>query len=66
MNENRKHAGGRPKAQNPLDIDVKVRLDALTAAELDRYCDRHNTRRAAAIRSAVLAMLAEDARRAQK
>lgn len=60
MSENRKHAGGRPKAENPLAFDTKVRLTAEDAKRLDDYCERHNTRRALAIRAAILRMLAED------
>ena len=60
MSENRKHSGGRPKAANPLAIDCKVRLTDADSKRLDRYCDKHNTRRALAIRAAILRMLAED------
>lgn len=61
MTENRqRHAGGRPKAENPLDVDCKVRFDAVTVAKLDSYCRRHGVNRAAAIRRAVQIMLAAD------
>ena len=59
MKANRKTVG-RPKAEKPLDIDCKVRIDAETAARLDKYCKRHDTRRALAIRAAILAMLDAD------
>ena len=59
MKENR-NTVGRPKADNPLAIDCKVRIDAETAERLDQYCQRHNTRRALAIRSAIFAMLDAD------
>lgn len=63
MSENRKHAGGRPKAVNPLDYDCKVRLDAKTHDRLMQYCDRHGMRKAIAIRSAIVAMLDADAQK---
>lgn len=48
---------GRPKSKNPLAVDLKVRLTAEQARKLDAYCKRHNTRRALAVRSAVLDMI---------
>lgn len=60
MKENRKHAGGRPKAANPLDFDTKVRLTAEDAKRLDAYCAANGIKRAAAIRAAILAMLDAD------
>ena len=61
MTENSKHAGGRPKAENPLDFDTKVRLTADDAKRLDAYCAAHGIKRAAAIRAAVLQMIGTDA-----
>jgi hypothetical protein len=60
MGENRKHSGGRPKAENPLAVDCKVRLTAADSKRLDRYCKKHDTKRALAIRAAILAMLNAD------
>lgn len=60
MKENRKHAGGRPPAEKPLVFDTKVRLTAEDAQRLDAYCEKHETKRALAIRAAILRMLAED------
>lgn len=60
MNENRKHAGGRPFAENPLCIDCKVRLTAADSKRLDEYCAKHDTKRALAIRAAILEMLDRD------
>lgn len=60
MNENRKHAGGRPVAENPLCVDCKVRLTAADSKRLDDYCERHETKRALAIRAAILDMLDRD------
>lgn len=53
MNERKKHAGGRPKAANPLAIDCKVRFDAETFAELESYCARNGVKKSTAIRQAV-------------
>ncbi len=66
MKENRKHAGGRPFAENPLSVDCKVRLTAADSERLDAYCKRHETKRALAIRAAILQMLDADETRAEK
>ena len=55
--DSKKHAGGRPIAANPLCIDIKVRLTADDARRLDSYCTQQDTKRAAAIRAAILRML---------
>lgn len=52
-----KHAGGRPKADNPKQNDIKVRVDDATLAKLDAYCAKYHTNRATAIRKALLALL---------
>ena len=56
-----KHAGGRPIAENPLCFEIKVRFTAEDAKRLAAYCEKHDIRRALAIRSAVLQMLDADA-----
>jgi hypothetical protein len=48
---------GRPRAENPLAVNIKVRLTAEQARKLDAYCKRHNTRRALAVRDAVLELI---------
>jgi hypothetical protein len=53
MKENRKKAG-RPKSENPLNIDCKVRFSGADAAALDAYCAAHDTNRAAVIREATM------------
>lgn len=55
-----KNKGGRPFSVNPLAVDVKVRLTETDAARLDAYCMKHGTRRAIAIRGAILQMLDAD------
>lgn len=48
---------GRPKADNPKNNDVKVRLDEETARKLDKYCREHNIKRAEAIRQGIHMLL---------
>lgn len=48
---------GRPKAENPLSIDVKVRLNSETNAKLTDYCETHNITRAEAIRQGIHLLL---------
>lgn len=50
---------GRPKAENPKDIDVKVRLDSATNEKLVAYCYQHGITRAEAIRKGVHLLLGE-------
>ncbi len=44
---------GRPKSDNPKEIDVKVRFDKATNNRLLDYCEEHNITRAEAIRRGV-------------
>ena len=37
-----KHAGGRPIAENPLCIEIKVRFTADDAERLAAYCKSHD------------------------
>lgn len=48
---------GRPKAENPKDIDVKVRFDRLTHEKLLAYCQERGITRTEAIRKAVQVLL---------
>lgn len=48
---------GRPKADNPLSIDVKVRLDSDTNEKLVDYCESHGVTRAEAIRQGIHLLL---------
>lgn len=50
---------GRPKAENPKDIDVKVRFDKDLHEKLLEYCQKHNVTRTEAIRQGVHLLLAE-------
>lgn len=44
---------GRPKVENPLSVDVKVRLDSDTNEKLVEYCKENNVTRAEAIRKGI-------------
>lgn len=44
---------GRPKSENPKDIDVKVRLDRATHQKLLEYCEVNQITKASAIRKAI-------------
>lgn len=48
---------GRPKAKNPKNIDVKVRIDSDTSNRLDAYCEKYNITRAEAIRKGIHLLL---------
>ncbi len=51
---------GRPKSQNPKNIDVKVRFDEELHNKLMKYCSEHNITRTEAIRNGVHLLLSED------
>jgi len=44
---------GRPPSANPKGKSVPIRLDQETEEILSRYCAKHNTNRAQAIREAI-------------
>lgn len=48
---------GRPKVDNPKNIDVKVRFDEETNGKLLKYCKEHNITRTEAIRQGVHLLL---------
>ena len=50
---------GRPKAENPKNNDVKVRLDEETTKKLDDYCRENSITRAEAIRRGIHLLLAK-------
>lgn len=51
---------GRPKSDNPKDIDIKVRVDAETNVKLLTYCEKHGITRAEAIRAGVHLLLKDE------
>lgn len=50
---------GRPKAENPKDINVKVRFDETLHSDLIEYCKKNNITRTEAIRQGVRLLLGE-------
>ena len=44
---------GRPKVENPKNVDVKVRLDETTAKKLELYCKMNQITKAEAIRRGI-------------
>lgn len=48
---------GRPKAMNPKNCDVKVRLDDETNQKLMKYCEERNISKAEAIRQGIHLLL---------
>ena len=48
---------GRPKSENPKNIDVKVRFDQETHEKLLAYCEKHNISRTEALRQGVPLLL---------
>ncbi len=48
---------GRPKTDNPKDIDVKVRFDKIEHEKLMKYCEEHNITRTEALRQGVRLLL---------
>lgn len=50
---------GRPKSDNPKNVDVKVRFDEPTHKQLLAYCNEHNITRTEALRRGVQLLLAQ-------
>lgn len=48
---------GRPKADNPKDTRVTVRLDAPMSKKLNQYCEDNDTTAGEAIRQALKKLL---------
>ena len=48
---------GRPKAENPLNVDLKVRFDQDTNTRLLAYCKKHGITRTEAIRRGIHLLL---------
>lgn len=51
---------GRPKADNPKDVDVKVRFDKEMHERLIAYCEFHGITRTEAIRRGVHLLLEKE------
>lgn len=48
---------GRPKAENPKNVDVKVRFDEKTNEKILEYCKRNNITRTEMLRNGVELLL---------
>lgn len=48
---------GRPKADNPKNIDIKVRIDEETNESLLKYCKENSISRTEAIRKGIELLL---------
>ena len=48
---------GRPKVDNPMDINVKIRFDKDLHEKLMKYCEENNITRTEAIRQGVNLLL---------
>lgn len=51
---------GRPKVENPKNINYSIRLDAKTEKRLQAYCDKHNISKGEAIRKGVYLLLEKE------
>lgn len=50
---------GRPKADNPKDIDLKVRVDKNTNDALEKYSKKNNITKAETVRRGIKLLLQE-------
>ncbi|WP_122788838.1 CopG family transcriptional regulator [Intestinibacillus sp. Marseille-P6563] len=51
---------GRPKAENPLNVNLKVRFDQETNNRLLDYCEKHGVTRTEAIRRGIHLLLEQE------
>lgn len=51
---------GRPKSDNPKNIDIKVRIDEETNERLKRYAEKKNLTRTEVIRQGINQILDSD------
>lgn len=51
---------GRPKAENPKCVDLKVRFDRDTNERLLAYCQKHGVTRTEAIRRGIQLLLGQE------
>lgn len=50
---------GRPKAENPLTIEVKARIDVETNKKLVKYCHDNNVTRTDVVREGIKRIIEE-------
>ncbi|OJU18552.1 MAG: CopG family transcriptional regulator [Clostridiales bacterium 43-6] len=51
---------GRPKAENPKNMSIKIRFDEETNQSLIEYCEKHNVSRTEAVRQGLQLLLSEN------
>ncbi|MBO1102354.1 MULTISPECIES: CopG family transcriptional regulator [Enterococcus] len=51
---------GRPKKENPLNVDVKVRIDKETDEKIKAYAEKHELTRTEVIRKGIKLILESD------
>ncbi len=51
---------GRPKAEKPLTIEVKARIDYDTNQRLNDYCKKNNVTRTEVVRRGIIQILSEE------
>lgn len=51
---------GRPKVDNPKEIDIKVRLDHAANNKLLAYCKKYNLTRAEVMRKGLMELLSKE------
>ena len=51
---------GRPKAEKPLTIEVKARIDYDTNQRLIDYCKKNNVTRTEVVRRGIIQILSEE------
>jgi len=51
---------GRPKIENPKNVDIKVRIDKETDAKLTAYCLMYGITKTEAIRQGIHLLLAKE------
>lgn len=51
---------GRPKAEKPLTIEVKARIDFETNQKLNEYCEKYNVTRTEVVRRGLIKILNEE------
>jgi hypothetical protein len=51
---------GRPKAENPKNISIKIRFDEETNESLMKYCEKNKISRTDAIRKGLKMLLSEE------
>lgn len=50
---------GRPKSENPKEIEVKARIDKETNERLKMYCAKHNKTRTDVVREGIELILGQ-------